>query len=449
MPTATFMVTVEVKIGETGANVNEILRAVDRVRSEIGVQLSQAIIQWEQEWVRDRLCSGDGAAKKGLGAHPMKTDESRGCRCRTFIKEGYRSESRQLRTELGDLEFEVGYVSCQGCGKKWSPILSTLGLRPYQGHAGEFERVVVEAANKTSFARGAADLEGLTGVPTSKSSAHRWVADLKLPSGKPRPLEVLMADGTGYKKRGGESGELRVAIGVTKKGRLVGLGSWSGQTWAQIGREVRQKWKRRPRAKLCVVDGEAGLENPLASLAERTQRSRWHLVRDLRSRLWHDDLKKADTDPWQEELTDLLAIEIPSGEWEKILPLEKAKLRDRVDEARKRFQEMIDEFEHRGYTHGAEYLKGAQKGIFSRIQLWLETGIIAPSSTGLLEEIMREIGRRVKKLGWNWNDHGVTQQAKMILLRRYSQEEWDAYWKRRLDLQGRCQATVTQFERVA
>lgn len=55
-----------------------------------------------------------------------------------------------------------------------------------------------------------------------------------------------------------------------------------------------------------------------------------------------------------------------------------------------------------------------------RIDLSSEIGIVAPKNTGILEDMIREIGRRGKKLGWNWKDHGITQQASTILLRRYS-----------------------------
>ena len=449
MPEATFVVELKVRVSEEGANVNEILQAARGVRDGFGVRLAEAVIGWMQEVFRDRLCGEDRPAQKGVGAHEEKGESARKCGARTFVKEGYRAEPRGLNTELGRVEFEVGYVSCQRCGKKWAPILDLLGLRPRQGHSGALEREVVEAVNRTSFARGPVEVEGLTGVPSSKSSSHRWVAGLDLPEWKPPDLEFLMADGTGFKKAGGERGELRVAIGVTTGGEVVGLGTWSGVTWEQIGQEVKRRLKGVVKPDMALADGETGLDNHLARLAGRTQRSRWHLLRDLSSRLWHDDLKKKDIGPYWEQLSQIVGIEIPKGEWEDILPLEKDALRTRVGEARKKFQEMIDEFGRRGYAHGAEYLQNAKSHIFSRIELWLQTGIIAPSSTGLLEEIMRELGRRVKKLGWNWKDHGITQQSKMILVRRYNQKQWDDYWKRRLNLQGRCTIEIKVFERVA
>jgi hypothetical protein len=321
-------------------------------------------------------------------------------------------------------------------------------MAPRQGHALELERVVVEATNKTSFARSVEEVKGLTGVPTSKSSHHRWAAGLKLPEVEAPPLEQLMADGTKYKKAGGERGELRLAIGITGEKRIIGLGTWSGKTWSQIGRELKRRLRKIPRVPVALADGEAGLDKHVASLARSTQRSQWHFIRDLRVRLWHDGLKKAQTDPLQDRLEGIVGVEIPAGEWEAVAPITRDKLKERVQKAREEFQGMIDAFDRMGYRHGKEYLEGARDRIFTRIDLWLATGIIAPKSSGIIEEIMREVGRRVKKLGWNWEDHGITQQAAMILLRRYSEPQWRDFWTHRLNLQGRCQITLGDFHRM-
>lgn len=448
MPKTRFVVTFEVNIDNQGANVNEILSAVGQARDAAGIALTEAVIEWQQHWLRDRLCGQDRQAKKGLGHHEDKRRP--GCRCgvRSFVKEGFRTAKRTLRTELGEIAFRVGYVRCRTCGRKFSPVLDVLGLASHQRRAGWLEREVVEATARTSFRRAAAEIRGLRGVPVSRSSSHRWAAGIKLPEVNPPPLQLLMADGTGYKKRPGRRGELRVAIGVTSDGRVVPLGTWSGCSWRKISAELKRRLPKKTRPALAVTDGEKGLDDHFASLAERAQRSRWHLLRDLRVLLWHDGLKKSQTDPFGKELAGIVAIEIPEEDWGSVPPLTREQLRQRVTEAEAKFQAMIDEFEEFGYRQGATYLARAKDRIFSRVNLWLETGIVAPSSTGVLEEIMRELGRRVKKLGWNWGDHGITQQASMILLRRYSQEQWEAYWQDRLGLRDRCSVKMTAIHQL-
>jgi hypothetical protein len=436
MPTVTLRVAAEVTVSEEGANVNEILASVGEVREAFGMQLAEAVIEWLQEEVRDRLCGSGAKAPSAWGRHTLQGRETGGCRCRRFVKDGYRSEPRRLRTDLGVIAFPLGYVRCRGCRKKFAPIRNAL----------ELERVVVEATNKTSFARSVAEVEGLTGVPLSKSTHHRWMAGIDLPEVEPPPLEQLMADGTKYKQRGGARGELRLAIGVTPEKAVVGLGTWSGKSWSEIGKDLKRRLKGKPQVPVAVVDGETGLDQHVASLAGRTQRSQWHLLRDLRVLLWQDGLKKAQSDPLKDRLAGIIGVEIPAGEWEAIAPLTREALQRRVAEARTAFQGMIEEFDRMGYRHGKEYLEGARDRIFTRVDLWLQTGIIAPTSTGLIEEIMREVGRRIKKLGWNWADRGASQQAALILLRRYSQKQWNDYWTRRLGLHNRCRITLGAFQ---
>ena len=77
----------------------------------------------------------------------------------------------------------------------------------------------------------------------------------------------------------------------------------------------------------------------------------------------------------------------------------------------------------------------------------METGIVSPRTTSILENIMRELGRRVNKLGWNWSDEGVEQMAKMVIMRRYDREVWEVYWRKELGLRGRCTIVIKEIRR--
>lgn len=89
-----------------------------------------------------------------------------------------------------------------------------------------------------------------------------------------------------------------------------------------------------------------------------------------------------------------------------------------------------------GYYKGAAYLENLSRRIFTNIELWLRTGVIAPKTTSLLERIFREIGRRVKRIVWGWTDATVTKLSKIIILKKYSKEKWQRYWKNKLGIEG-------------
>ena len=47
---------------------------------------------------------------------------------------------------------------------------------------------------------------------------------------------------------------------------------------------------------------------------------------------------------------------------------------------------------------------------------------------------MRAIGRRIKKLGYNWKDKGVGKIARIVLQLFATESEWEEYWRKRMDL---------------
>ncbi len=93
-------------------------------------------------------------------------------------------------------------------------------------------------------------------------------------------------------------------------------------------------------------------------------------------------------------------------------------------------------FYEKGYTHGASYLDKLSDRLFTNIELWLKTGVIAPKTTSLLERVFREIGRRLKRIAWGWSDRAVTNISKMIMIRQYSRDKWEKYWKDKLGIMG-------------
>jgi len=54
----------------------------------------------------------------------------------------------------------------------------------------------------------------------------------------------------------------------------------------------------------------------------------------------------------------------------------------------------------------------------------------------LLERVFRELGRRLKKIAWGWNDTTATKLSKMIMLKQYARDKWAQYWKAKLGIHG-------------
>ena len=99
-------------------------------------------------------------------------------------------------------------------------------------------------------------------------------------------------------------------------------------------------------------------------------------------------------------------------------------------------RKLINVFKEKGYQHGAAYLENLSQRIFTNIEIWLKTGVIAPKTISLLERIFREIGRRIKRIAWGWSDATVSKLSNMIILKKYSKEKWEKYWKQKLGIKG-------------
>jgi len=412
-------------------------------------RVGEIIIEGVQENVRDRLTRPVGrSAKKGLGGHECKGESGVRCRFRTFRREGFRTEPRRVKTDVGRLEFAVGYVGCCGCGKKLAPILDVLDLRERTGHSESLEAVVSEVVSQTSYQRGEAEREARGSAPVAKSSSHRWIAGRGIPDSCPEGSVFAMADGTGFKKWPGERGDLRVVIGLNQGGKPRGLWVYAGESWESIGQDIRAKLRAsQVQLELLTVNGEPGLDEHLAGVAAKgSQRCQWHLPRDLSYTLWKDGVGLEERKQRSTDLADLLGIEIPAGEYETVSEEDKEALRERVRTSEQEALNLIAEFEEKGYAKGATYLQNAFDRLFNHVKLWLETGVIAPRTTSILENMMRELGRRVKKLGWNWSDEGIVRIAKIILLRHYDREAWDSYWREALGLRNRCQIQILSLE---
>lgn len=82
------------------------------------------------------------------------------------------------------------------------------------------------------------------------------------------------------------------------------------------------------------------------------------------------------------------------------------------------------------------YLEKFSERLFTKIELWLKTGVIAIKTTSLLERVFREIGRRLKRIAWGWSDTTATNLSKMILIKQYSRDKWISYWKEGLGIKG-------------
>lgn len=251
-----------------------------------------------------------------------------------------------------------------------------------------------------------------------------------------------MADGTGVKQHQGRKGELRAVIGITKGGGVEPLGCFTNTEWPDIERNIKERIKEaEPYNIPFIYDGEPGLDDFLSDVAE-SQRCTWHGPRGLYHALWEDGLKKKQSQPETDKIKQFIGIELPEGDFEILKEEDKEQVKSQYERSKSEIKELIRTFREKGYKHGTAYLENLSDRLFTNIELWLKTGIIAPKTISLLERVFREIGRRLKRIAWGWADKTVTNLSKMIMIRQYSRDKWEQYWKEKLGIKGYCNIEI-------
>jgi len=434
-------ITLQYDLAIGKVNLNEIVYRLKELRDHLMLRILEEILKSYDDLISERLSQTKiypSKARKGLGRHISRGDsEGRFCRGRKIRKRGYRKEPRRISTVFGMLDLRIRVAECFKCGARYSPLLSSLQIVPHSRKEMNFEHEVIESVIDTNYRR---LIDGRS-IDISLGGIHNIVvgSDIDKTFQKPvsaKDLSGIMADGTGVKQQKGCKGELRNVIGITKAGRVEPLGCFTNTSWPEIERTVKERIKEAELYNIpFIYDGEPGLDDFLADVAE-TQRCTWHGSRGLYHALWEDGLKKKESRPETDKIKQLIGIELPEGDFEILKEEDKELVKTKYENSKSEIKDLIKTFYQKGYRNGASYLEKLSDRLFTNIELWLKTGVIAPKTTSLLERVFREIGRRLKRIAWGWSDKAVTNISKMIMIRQYSRNEWEQYWKEKLGIKG-------------
>ncbi len=356
---------------------------------------------------------------------------------------------KKIFTSVGKITFQWSRMRCQNCSKTFIPLRSFFSLDPYQNKSNELEKIVVEVVSEQSYRRSSSHLKTIGSIPVPRNNLHRWVMDSDCdvidPSNK--SVETMIGDGTCYKqdpkthKDNSNRGEVRIVVGVKKDGTVVPYGAWTDKTWGRIGQQIKnanhknKRLKFKPVANLLVSDGEEKLISGLSKVAANTQRCQWHITHDLPSSLRYQDGESLEeTRRTQKELASIINISIPGKDYEQVTMEDRLTLSKDIWEAEKKLDELCEHFKSKGYKKAYTYLSNAKGQIFNYLRLWMKTGIVAPKVSSMIERMMREIGRRIKKIGHGWSPEGAAKMTRIIIKRITSAKEWDEYWKNKLKI---------------
>jgi hypothetical protein len=362
-----------------------------------------------------------------------------------------RKEEKSLHTSCGRVKFHWSRLRCKSCGKSFVPLKRFLKLENFVRKTNELEEIVIDILSEQSFRRVSNAIHKISGTKIPHTSLHTWFMSTKSDEiAKNKRVQTLIPDGTGYKKHPKYGGceqytnkEVRVVLGITKEGVVVPYGGWTESTWDEISREIKQANHSNPNvyfkpiADLLVSDGEEGMIRAMRRLTKQQQRCQWHLYKDLYQPLRiGDEASLLELRRKQHELAQILEIKLPESDFDKVTLEQKLELEKSVFKAEKALVNFINDLVDKGYTSAATYVLNAKEKMFSYVKLWLKTGLKNPRVSSLIERLMREIGRRIKKIGYNWSPKGAEKMTNIIIKKVTAAKEWDEWWKKKLNFTG-------------
>jgi hypothetical protein len=160
------------------------------------------------------------------------------------------------------------------------------------------------------------------------------------------------------------------------------------------------KTKFKPIATTLITDGEAELVRRLKKLATTHQLYLFHMTHELTPLLrYQDSVGKDEAIKISDQLHDLLYVEIPEPNEDPLKSLEdKLKIEAHVLKMKKSIDDFILELKTMGYKKEKTFVENAKNQLFTYVENWVKTGLSNPKVTSLVERIMREIKRRIKKI---------------------------------------------------
>jgi len=352
-------------------------------------------------------------------------------------------QPRRLKTVVGTVKLQWRRLRCAHCGRSTLALREFLGLDAYQTKTSELEKRITEVVSEQSYRRSVSHFGLIGDIPIPRSTMHRWVVTSDCDQLEPSQdkLKVLVADETCYKRRPRKGkdnrGHVELALGVGFDGQVKPLGAWSGASWAQVGQELaRGRKDDTPLADVLVSDGENSLTEALAGLVNQEQRCHWHMARELPYVMHRDGAPLNQKRKAKKELAAILSVQLPQDDFQKVLPQDKAALEESMREAQRKVQEFVSQLFSKGYYRAANYVRNAQGRLFTYVRYWLQHGLVSPRVSSMIERMMREIGRRLKRIAFGWSESGAAHMTRIIIKRITSPDQWDSYWNKRLRIAG-------------
>lgn len=361
---------------------------------------------------------------------------------------------KTMNSSLGKLRLSPHRMKCHNCQSTHIPFNIFFDLKARR-HTYELEHKALSMITDQSYRRTSKHLALVSHISLSKNQLQRIVigSDFKKQDLKIRnDLQVLTADGTGYKPHSEDSRqELKIVIGIDSNQKLIPVGAWIRSSWAQIGREIKKanhpskKLAFKPVANILLSDGDRNLIKGLRPLTLHQQRCQWHFVRDFKYVYKYQDKgDDIEAKKLSNELWDLIQrVEPKNINLENTTPDEATlKILTEVKKAEAELEALEIKLKKENLRSAAVYVHNARLFLFNHLRVLLKSGEEVAKVTSRVERFMRELGRRLKRIAHNWSEAGAEIMARILLKKTLDPKGWENYWKDKMKISGNIELNV-------
>lgn len=211
------------------------------------------------------------------------------------------------------------------------------------------------------------------------------------------------------------------------------VGFWIGQSWSEIGRELRDRLNYQ-NLEVLFSDGGPGIQESLLEEGMQHQRCVWHGKRDFSYLLYADGLKKDEQAPWVQKLKAIPAMNLSKANLESLRPEDLPQVHKLAEKTKQDFEELLSLLENERYPRAYTYLENLWHYITTFFDWWLKNKEWIPLNTNAIETAFSQINNRIKRVGRRWTDQGLLNWLKVTMHKIFYTHTWEDLWKQYLKL---------------
>ena len=406
---------VHLKISKNDLNVNSFINSCNEIGKNVSRTFFVNLFKEAQETQLMHYLGAPWHETSGI----LTPWECPRCGARAgFKRRG--SRPRILKTSCGEITFPLRQVTCNDCGKTFSPFPALFGLEKWQRISQELEQKFCHIVKDMSYRKTANLGNEFFDLNVSPRTVHKTVQKYGTRAKIIEDLSHishLQVDSTKINASNNERGidvHLAISLGPAeqKNGRTVRKKTLVSVQVSESPSEVKQLL-RKSQVDQLTVDGKSGLEKFITDekIPTAIQRCLWHIPRTAVHMMYLDGYSYISGREFVSPLKYLLFDESLA-------------VKTRLE----RYNSFIEECRIAGCMKTVNFLENAASDLYTYKQF--ADSDIHGRTNSVIERQMREINRRMEN-GTRWTPTGANNLLNLKLIEELNPDSYAYLWKLR------------------